>query len=163
MVSKQITGGLFWRNLKNNNKLNIMPYQQKTLKDIPNWLDCPLCHSYDTKYKTYLMKHFTKCTDYEGHIDDVEDEMIDDEVSIGNYIEMMENKISLTKHLIKTNELEGIQTQTVNEIINYITNKLGPFYSTRDYDAIDIYQFFFGRCKESDTLQEEKLARWLDF
>jgi hypothetical protein len=45
------------------------------------------------------MKHFTKCTDYEGHIDDVEDEMIDDEVSIGNYIEMMENKISLTKHL----------------------------------------------------------------
>lgn len=127
-------------------------YQYKIIKDIPKWIYCPLCGGYDTKNESHFINHFNKCEDYEGHIDDIKDYYIDDLTTIGDFLEQKKNCIKITKDLIKTHELKNIESQSYNEIKQYIKNKLviNTPYIELNSDAINIYNFFFGECKESE-------------
>ena len=64
-----------------------MPYQIRTIKEIPKWLDCPICGVYQTLHYNYLMNHFKKCEEYENHIDDVEMYDLDNNTTVGDYIQ----------------------------------------------------------------------------
>ncbi len=68
-----------------------MPYIIKTVNDIPNWIECPLCGDYATKHKHYLINHFKKCEQYEGHIDDVLSYDINEDFTVEDYIEQSVN------------------------------------------------------------------------
>lgn len=129
-----------------------MPYSRRTIKDIPNWLACPLCSNYETKNRNYLLKHFNKCEEYDGHIDDVESYDIDEVTTIGDFINQEMNCINLTKLLIQSNELETLQTQTPDEIRLFIKNKLLlniNQYPSIELDANIIQEFFFGETEET--------------
>jgi hypothetical protein len=141
-----------------------MPYQFKTVKDIPNWLDCPICGEYDTKHRSYLMNHFKKCEQYEGHIDDVLQYDLDKNTTVEDYIEQHINLINTTKKLIQTNELLTIQNQSFNEIILYIKNKVLQSissYSAIEINTLDIYEFFFGESEESKKKQQDEFMIWI--
>lgn len=131
-----------------------MPYQIRTIKEIPNWLQCPICGEYDTKYRSYLMKHFKRCEEYDDHIDDVLSYDINQNTTVEDFMEQEVNAINTVKNLIKTNELQAIQNQTPDEIRLYIKNKLlesiNP-YSTVDFNVINIYDFFFENSEENSN------------
>jgi hypothetical protein len=141
-----------------------MPYTNKVVEEIPKWLQCPLCGDYETKYLNYFIKHFNNCENYDGHIDDIESYDIDDNITIGDFIKQELNCIETTKILIKTNELNNIQTQTPSQIREYIKNKLMiniPSYLSIDMDIIKIYEFFFGISEESENEAAHKFISWL--
>jgi hypothetical protein len=131
-----------------------MPYAVKSVKDIPKWLDCPLCGFYNTKHERYLLNHYNKCPDYEGHPDDVESEFLDEDTTIGDYIHQRLNCINTAKKLINTNELEAHKEETYENIKNILKNKLLEtisIYNNIETDVIDLYRFFFGKTEESDV------------
>ena len=146
-----------------------MPYLLKNLKEIPNWLDCPFCGDYTTKQKHYLLNHFKKCEQYDGHVDDVLSYDMDDNFTVENYIEQQVNLINTMKEFIKTNELKDIESQTIDEILLYIKNKLlnnRPLYYKSSYSDIDIhscdiYEFFFGKSEELEKRVLEEYCRFL--
>ena len=130
----------------------IMPYQIRTIKEIPKWLDCPICGVYQTLHYNYLMNHFKKCEEYENHIDDVEMYDLDNNTTVGDYIQQKINVINTTKKLIQTNELENIQDQLLDQIQLYIQNKLLENINTYNLittDSLQIYEFFFGESEGS--------------
>ena len=129
-----------------------MPYKSKTIKEIPKWLDCPICGVYQTLHYNYLMNHFKKCEEYENHIDDVEMYDLDNNTTVGDYIQQKINVINTTKKLIQTNELENIQDQLLDQIQLYIQNKLLENINTYNLittDSLQIYEFFFGESEGS--------------
>jgi hypothetical protein len=131
-----------------------MPYKSRTIKEIPKWLDCPLCGVYQTLNYNYLMNHFRKCEEYEDHIDDVEMYNLDDNTTVGDYIQQKINLINTIKKLIQTNELENIQNQSLDQIELYIKNKLLEninTYNSITTDSLQIYEFFFGESEISRT------------
>ena len=141
-----------------------MPYQRKTVKDIPNWLQCPICGEYDTKQRSYLMNHFKKCEQYEEHIDDVLQYDIDEHTTVEDFIEQQINVINTTKKLIKTDELHAIQNQSLDEIRLYIKNKLLEgiiIYDIIEMDALNIYELFFGESEESKKKHEDEFMIWI--
>ena len=141
-----------------------MGYQTKNVKDIPNWLDCPICGEYDTKHRSYLMNHFKKCEQYEDHIDDVLQYYLDEITTVEDYIEQHLNLINTTKKLIQTNELLAIQNQSFDEIILYIKNKLLQSissYPAIEMNTLDIYEFFFGESEESKKKHGDELIIWI--
>jgi hypothetical protein len=128
-------------------------YQYHTYNDIPKWLECPVCFMYQTRHKSYFLKHFKNCEEYDGHIDDVEDYNIDDDTTIGDYIEKTLNCIEVTKELIRTNELKNIENQPYLEIKEFIKRKLVlnfKEYPNIDNEIIYIYNLFFGETEESE-------------
>jgi hypothetical protein len=129
-----------------------MPYQIRTIKEIPKWLDCPICGVYQTLHYNYLMNHFKKCEEYEDHIDDVEMYNLDDNTTVGDYIQQKINLINTTKKLIQTNELENIQNQLIDQVELYIKNKILEninTYNSITTDSLQIYEFFFGESEGS--------------
>ena len=129
-----------------------MPYKSKTIKEIPKWLDCPICGVYQTLHYNYLMNHFKKCEEYEDHIDDVEMYDLDDNTTVGDYIQQKINVINTTKKLVQSNELENIQNQSLDQIQLYIQNKLLEninTYNSITTDSLQIYEFFFGESEDS--------------
>ena len=129
-----------------------MPYKSKTIKEIPKWLDCPICGVYQTLHYNYLMNHFKKCEEYEDHIDDVEMYDLDDNTTVGDYIQQKINVINTTKKLVQSNELENIQNQSLDQIQLYIQNKLLENINTYNSimtDSLQIYEFFFGESEDS--------------
>ena len=129
-----------------------MPYQIRTIKEIPKWLDCQICGVYQTLHYNYLMNHFKKCEEYENHIDDVEMYDLDNNTTVGDYIQQKINVINTTKKLIQTNELENIQDQLLDQIQLYIQNKLLENINTYNSimtDSLQIYEFFFGESEDS--------------
>ena len=138
-------------------------YQYPILNNIPQWIMCPLCHEYMTKYKTYFLKHFNKCEDYDDHIDDIESYNIDENTTIGEYIEQKVNCIETTKKLIKTHELQDITTY--NDIKLYIRNKILEnitYYLHINTDIIHIYQFFFGKTEESSNDYTNEMVKYIE-
>ena len=128
-------------------------YQYQTYNDIPKWLQCPLCSMYGTHHRSYFLKHFNKCEEYDGHIDDILSYQFDENITIEDYVEQQLNCIGTTKKLIRTNELENIQNQMYIEIKEYIKRKLLENfndYPDIDNEIIQIYNLFFGDCKESE-------------
>jgi hypothetical protein len=142
-----------------------MPYQTRTIKEIPNWLECPICEEYDTKQRNYLMNHFKKCEQYEGHIDDVLSYNINENTTVEDFIEQEVNAINTVKKLIKTNELQTIQNQTPDEIRLYIKTKLlqgiHPYF-TVDFNAFHIYEFFFGDSEENSNKFSNEMYKYLN-
>jgi len=65
-----------------------------------------------------------KCDEYEGHIDDVNYEDVDETTTVDDLIQIHEAKINLTKEFIRSNELEQLQTQSSEQIREYIKTKL---------------------------------------
>ena len=129
-----------------------MPYQIRTIKEIPKWLDCPICGVYQTLHYNYLMNHFKKCEEYENHIDDVEMYDLDNNTTVGDYIQQKINVINTTKKLVQSNELENIQNQSLDQIQLYIQNKLLENINTYNSimtDSLQIYEFFFGESEDS--------------
>jgi len=142
-----------------------MPYQTKTVKDIPNWLQCPICDMYQTKHRSYLMNHFKKCDEYDGHIDDVLQYDINKDTTVEDFIEQQVNVINITKKLIQTNELNAIQNQSLDEIRLYIKNKLLQDilpYDVIEMDALNIYELFFGESEESKNRHENEFMTWFN-
>ena len=141
-----------------------MAYNNRLIKDIPKWLQCPLCGDYETNYHKYFINHFNKCEDYDEDIDDIESYDIDETTTIGDFIEQEMNCIKTTKLFIKTNELQPIHEQPPNQIREYIKNKLLiniSSYPSIDMDAIKIYEFFFGETEESKNEYKDKFLSWL--
>ena len=143
-----------------------MPYKSKTIKEIPKWLDCPICGVYQTLHYNYLMNHFKKCEEYEDHIDDVEMYDLDDNTTVGDYIQQKINVINTTKKLVQSNELENIQNQSLDQIQLYIQNKLLENINTYNSimtDSLQIYEFFFGESEDSrNKLIDHFVNNWLN-
>lgn len=145
-----------------------MPYTIQTAKEIPNWLVCPFCGEYGTKYKTHLMNHFKTCQYYFGHIDDVLSYSIDTHFSVEDFIQQSVNVIYTTKEFIRTNELQLLATKSPEEIIFYIKGKLLKnlpqyyisFYSDINIHALNIYEFFFG---ETEEIQKKIINEYFKF
>ena len=133
-----------------------MPYKSKTIKEIPKWLDCPICGVYQTLHYNYLMNHFKKCEEYENHIDDVEMYDLDNNTTVGDYIQQKINVINTTKKLIQTNELENIQDQLQDvyddhqEIQEMMSINLGEQFEMND-DELDAELESLGQMDMSDT------------
>ncbi len=146
-----------------------MPYTVKSVKEIPNWLECPFCGDYSTKYKHHLINHFkNQCEEYEGHIDDVLSYDINENFTVEDYIEQSVNLINTTKEFIKTKELKGIETQSIDEVLLCIKNKLlknlplcyRSSYSDINIHSFNIYEFFFGK---SEEIEKKVLDEYVKF
>ena len=118
----------------------------QTYNDIPEWLQCPLCNEYNTRYKSYFLKHFKTCKEYEEHNDDILSYEFAENITIEDYIEQKINCINITRELIRTNDLEDFKDNTYKKIIDYIRYKLLENikeYKNIDLDVLDIFQLFF--------------------
>ena len=86
-----------------------------------------------------------------------------------DYIEQQVNLINTMKEFIKTNELKEIESQTIDEILLYIKNKLlknrslyyKSFCSDVNINSFDIYKFFFGNSEELEKKVLEEYCRFL--
>lgn len=144
-----------------------MPYINRIISDIPKWVYCPFCNEgkYSYKTKNALLNHIKKCSEFEGDIDNIEEEEIDDNINIGDFIEQRTTMIKVSKEFIRSNELDAIKNQSFMEIFTYIKNKCGVLDGNTDF-GIDwavgeIYEFFFGSCDEVNNIMADHLKRRL--
>lgn len=128
-----------------------MTYVRKGLKDIPAFLECPLCLDYSTKRKDHLICHLKKCESFDGEIDDIETYNIDDTTTLYECIEQQVQLVNTIKELVKSNALDQIKTQPLDDILAFIRTKALEriiIYDAIDYDCLRIYAFFFGHPEE---------------
>jgi len=142
-----------------------MPYQTKTLNDIPNLFGCVYCN-YNTKHSHFLLKHLKKCEYFDGDDDNIEYNVIgmdESEITIGEYVNQYNNLYNTMKTLIKTNELKAIENQPFEEIRTYIRNKLLTdihiHYRRLEVDTLSIYTFFFGNSEDMINLMIEEAMK----
>ena len=147
-----------------------MSYSNRTIKEIPKWLECPMCYEYSTKVPNYLIEHFNNCDEYDDHIDDINEHDFGHDETIEEYIHIQMNMINTTKVLIKTNELNIIRDQSFNDVHLYIKNKL--INNSHNYiisdDRLDecarlIYDFFFGMTEQSDKMFNDSVMKWMNY
>lgn len=144
-----------------------MPYTRKTISEIPKWVYCPFCnegkHSYKTK--NALLNHVQKCSDFEGDIDNIEEEQIDNDTTIESFIEQRLYMINIAKEFIKSNELDTIKDQDFAHVFTYIKNRCGTFIGNNeaetDWAVGEIYIFFFGGCEDVNNIMVEHMKKRL--
>lgn len=144
-----------------------MPYTRKTISEIPKWVYCPFCNDVDHSYKNKnaLLNHIQKCSEFEGDIDNIEEEQIDDDTTIQSFIEQRLYMINIAKEFIKSNELDVIKDQSFAQLFTHIKNRCGQFIgnsdSEIDWAVSEIYTFFFGDCEDIDRIMVEHMKKRL--
>lgn len=125
----------------------IMPtYTNRSLSDVRFGFTCPFC---STSYKSTsgVTTHAKQCDDNPEPDEDLDDVIVWGETSASNMIHWQSEISKLVKELIRSNELAVMQTQTPEQIREFIRQRMKN-RTMNEYneesDIYRIYEFFFG-------------------
>ncbi len=131
-------------------------------------LNCPFCSNI-FKTKSGILSHAKHCVDNDNLDDDLEDIIVWEDITALDWIECQVEISKFVKELASSNMLATIQTQTPEEIREYIraithTRVNGSYID--EYDIYRIYEYFFGlteadiECRKKEMCERLKNNLW---
>jgi hypothetical protein len=148
-------------------------YKRKTLDQFPrefykchanpegNEFRCAFCEEF-LKTKACRLSHMKICSFQETGEDYDEENILDNDLTVGDYLHSLEIYNNLIRHFIVSNELESKSNQSSLQIQNYIQTKLtenGYLSDSLKRNSFLIYNFFF---EVSEEELENIIETWVD-
>ena len=121
-------------------------YSNRLLTDVSFGFTCPFC-SKSYKSNSGVTTHARHCDDNPVSDEDLDDVIVWEETSASKMIHWQSEISKLVKELIRSNELAVMQTQTPEQIREFIRERMKN-RTMNEYneesDIYRIYDFFFG-------------------